>query len=67
MKKKIKLRDLTEEQYQKYLDNVCPNTKCSSCPFGKVECVSAITRWIDNKDLYSDKFLNQEIEVDFNN
>ena len=63
MKKKIKIRDLTKEQYDKYLDGICPDTRCSSCPFGNVECVGA-TCWFNHKDLYSDKFLNQEIEIE---
>lgn len=65
---KIKLKDLTEEQYKKWKEENCFNEfneKCSSCPFFRVECSPLLLPcWVGNKDLYSDKFLNQEIEID---
>ena len=65
MKKKIKLRDLTEEQYETWLAKNCDYTKCINCPFSKVYCYSnSKNNWIKNKDIYSDKFLNQEIEIE---
>ena len=69
-KKKVKLRDLTEEQYKTFLDSRCGNQidgiSCVDCPFYRVSCLydKDDKCWIDNKDLYSDKFLDQEIEVD---
>lgn len=67
-KKKVKLRDLTEEQYKKWFKNNCDTfDDCDGCPFSKVRCINYDKRknwWIDNKDLYSDKFLNQEIEIE---
>ena len=67
-KKKVKLRDLTEEQYKKWFKNNCDTfDDCDGCPFSKVRCINYDKRknwWIDNKDLYSDKFLDQEIEVE---
>lgn len=67
--KKVKLRDLTEEQYNKWVENNCTkySNYCNGCPFQKVRCDNyKITNdvWYLNKDLYSDKFLDQEIEVE---
>ena len=57
--KKKKLRDLTPKEFDKI-----PCEDCSSCIFYNVPCSSDNNRcWIHHKDLYSDKFLNQEIEV----
>lgn len=58
---KIKLRDLTKEQYEKWLKVNCGN--CSTCPFFEVYCTK-YNCWIKHKELYSDKFLDQEIEVE---
>lgn len=68
-KKKVKLRDLTKEQYNKWIKNNCTKygDYCNGCPFQKVGCDNDENKkdwWIDNKDLYSDKFLDQEIEVE---
>ena len=70
--KKVKLRDLTEEQYEKWFkDNCCSKNEdksmsdCFDCVFHNVICNSEISRcWILHKDLYSDKFLDQEIEIE---
>lgn len=66
--KKVKLRDLTEEQFNKWFSKNCynPNVNCKRCPFCKVYCDKSISIddwWIRNKDLYSDKFLDQEVEI----
>lgn len=39
---------------------------CFDCPFYNVDCLYGKDNKcrIDNKDLYSDKFLDQEIEVE---
>lgn len=64
MKKKIKLRDLTEEQYWKYNKKGCYTT-CDKCMFRLVNCTNHDEDcWIHHKDLYSDKFLDQEIEIE---
>ena len=60
--KKKKLRDLTLEEYKKWLEKNCGN--CSKCIFNKVVCSDADCSWIYHKDLYSDAFLDQEIEVE---
>ena len=66
--KKVKLRDLTEEQFKKWIYKNCDNYdgSCKGCPFERVQCCnnsSANYWWIRNKDLYSDKFLDQEVEI----
>lgn len=68
-KKKVKLRDLTEEQFKKWFKNNCPkyDDYCRGCPFQKVKCVNREKKndsWYLNKDLYSDNFLDQEIEIE---
>lgn len=60
--KKVKLRDLTEEQYREY---DCEERICAECPFSKVECnLKYDNCWIKHKELYSNKFLDQEIEIE---
>lgn len=65
---KVKLRDLTEEQFDKWYLKNCDNYKgCKGCPFQKVYCdriPNIDDWWIRNKDLYSDKFLDQEVEIE---
>lgn len=74
-KKIVKLRDLTEEQYQKWFDANCYfyRTKnkdksindCFVCIFYNVVCNAESNRcWTEHKDLYSNKFLDQEIEIE---
>ena len=64
-KKKKKLRDLTVEEYEKWVDNYCADghIACKGCIFSGTDC-SIKSGWINHKDLYSDKFLDQEIEVE---
>ena len=64
MKIKKKLRDLTEDEYREYIDTHCEWGKCSGCIFQNVMCSYSNNRnWFKNKDLYSNEFLNQEIEI----
>ena len=64
-KKKVKLRDLTGEQYKNWYKNNCGEYDCIKCIFYRVPCAyDTINCWIKNKDLYSDKFLDQEIEIE---
>ena len=64
-KKKVKFRDITKKQFETWRAKNCYYTKCVNCPFSKVYCdLSSKDNWINNKDLYSDKFLNQEIEIE---
>lgn len=63
-KKKIKLKDLSHNQYIKWLDDNCFDLACENCPFHKIDCRKDNTSWVNNKELYSEKFLNQEIEIE---
>ena len=63
-KKKVKLRDLTEEEYKEYVKG-CDKRICVKCLFNDVECNSNYNNcWVNHKDLYSDKFLDQEVEIE---
>lgn len=63
--KKKKLRDLTEEELKKWVRKNCSNLSCEDCVFLKAKCnTNSIGCWINHKDAYSEKFLNQEIEVE---
>ena len=63
IQKKKKLRALTKDEWDKWREKICPPTSCNKCIFNKVMCYTEYC-WVNNKDLYSDKFLNQEIEVE---
>lgn len=65
---KKKLRDLTSEEYIKLRNKHCYSIEtCGTCLFHRVMCVESRSCWVENKDLYSDKFLDQEIEVEVKN
>lgn len=67
MKKKIKLRDMTPEQYNDYLNNRCVGgDNCRNCIFAIVNCQDPECNdsWINNKDFYGKKFLDQEVEIE---
>lgn len=69
MKRKIKLRDMTKEQWERFRKNDCYNNivECKNCPLKHVNCSyfdEDTEQWIDNKDLYSDKLLDQEVEIE---
>ena len=61
-----KLRDLTLDEYKKWQENNCDNDfPCENCVFKYSVCGSFLEAcWIKHKELYSDKFLDQEIEVE---
>ena len=62
--KKVKLRDLTEEQLEKWRRTNCIGYKCHDCIFNKVGCIYVAYCWIKDKSLFSDKFLDQEVEIE---
>ena len=64
MKKKIKLRDLTEKQYETWRKENCMGVNCNTCPFLRARCILGEFCWVKNKDIYSDKFLDQKIEIE---
>ena len=57
MKKKI--RDLTSEEYREWERKNCSRIVCLVCPFKYVRCTS----WVNHKDMYSNKFLDQEVDI----
>ena len=62
---KKKLKDLTFEEFAEWARKNCSNISCSSCIFCNVECGVRNSRcWPNHKGLYSDKFLDQEIEIE---
>ena len=69
MKKKIKLKDLSQKENVKWCEKNCVfygnDWNCNECIFYSVMCVANKQKnWIYHKDLYSDKFLDQEIEIE---
>lgn len=66
--KKVKFRDLTKEQYGKWIKNNCTRKygeNCEGCPFRITKCSTWNSScWINHKESFSDKFLDQEIEVE---
>lgn len=64
---KIKLKDLTYEQYREWEYQNCNKkiTNCEKCIFDKVRCDSYLNCcWINHKELYSETFLDQEVEIE---
>ena len=65
---KKKLRDLTKDEWDEWKRVDCVknfNSDCDNCIFRNIPCASSggDNSWFNNQELYSDKFLNQEIEV----
>lgn len=68
MKKLIKLKDMTVQQWDANRDSLCKLNKgetCNECIFGSINCLDSFFRnsWINNKHMLSDEFLNIEIEI----
>ena len=61
MKKKI--RDLTKEEYSEWALKNCSEIDCRDCPFQHVYCNAHYTTWVNHKDMYSNKFLDQEVDI----
>lgn len=60
---KKKFRYWNKEDLIEYRKKECFYQKCSTCPFKIVECKpDRVECWINHKDLYSKKFLNQKIK-----
>lgn len=67
MKRKIKLKDLTKEQWDKNKGIECEKyERCDNCKFAYTNCDTSNIKssWINHKEIYSDKFLDQEIEIE---
>lgn len=63
MKKRIKLRDVSTLEFENWVIKNCRNNFCKTCTFNCVMCTGSRS-WVCNKELFSDKFLNQEIEIE---
>ena len=61
MKKKI--RDLTSEEFREWALKNCSEIDCRDCPFQYVHCNVHCTAWVNHKDIYSNKFLDQEVDI----
>ena len=61
---KIKLRDLVEGEYPKWQQTNCSSDKCDNCIFNRGDCIYNAYRWIKDKSVFSDEFLDQEIELE---
>lgn len=62
---KKKLKDISLEEFKVWSIKNCNQLSCEKCVFSKVCCDEFSSDcWINNKDIYSDKFLNQEIEIE---
>ena len=61
---KKKLKDISLEELKVWSIKNC-KLSCEKCVFSKVCCDEVSSDcWINNKDIYSDKFLDQEIEIE---
>lgn len=62
---KVKLKDFTLDDFAIWKARNCSNYRgCEGCPFESVICETDISEcWVRHKDLYSDKFLEQEIDL----
>jgi hypothetical protein len=64
MKRIIKLRDMTDKQYRDWVMSYCDGL-CTKCPLRYVSCtIVSSGYWSLNRDMYSDKFLNQTVEIE---
>lgn len=67
---RIKLRDMDKGHYKQWLDKNCKwdfdtPKHCWECIFRNVFCAMKDSRcWIHHKDMFSDKFLDQEIDLE---
>ena len=60
---KKKLRDVTPEEFNDWRNKNCNN--CFDCVFKTVNCsLKKEYSWTSNKKIFSNEFLNQEIEVE---
>lgn len=63
----MKLKDLTKEQWDENKGIECNKCeRCDNCKFVYINCNTSNIKssWINHKEIYSDKFLDQEIEIE---
>lgn len=64
---KKKLRDVTTSEFEDWAKKRCGanSSFCANCTFKFVHCLANnVTVWTKHKNLYSDNFLDQEIEIE---
>lgn len=63
---KIKLRDITIDDLRRFKKDVCCDLKeCKSCPLKNANCnTHSEYCWVYNKEMFSETFLDQEIEIE---
>lgn len=67
IKENKKLKDLTYDEYAKFKSYECGYYgKCDNCPFrtGNCESPDSPDSWFNNQEMYSEDFLNQELQVE---
>lgn len=69
MKQLIKLKDLKSWEWDDYKIQHCDKSNldtCMYCPLKIVNCSKSIVNssWINNKEKFSENFLNQRIEIE---
>ena len=64
---KKKIRDITDEEFEIWKNYNCKtyDLHCTGCPFRASECgfVGLRFPWYENKEMFYDKFLDQEINI----
>lgn len=60
---KKKLKDLTKDDFEQWTIQNCDDNSCEECMFKNVTCHGP-NSWVNSKESFSDKFLNQEIEIE---
>lgn len=64
---KKKIKDITAEEFEIWKNYNCKtyDLHCTGCPFRASECgfVGLRFPWYESKEMFSDKFLNQEINI----
>lgn len=64
MKIKKKLKYLTPEEFYIWEKENCDHTECNACPFKSANCILYDEdSWVNHKELFSNEFLNQELEI----
>ena len=64
MKIKKKLKYLTPEEFYNWSKENCDHTECNACPFKSANCnLYDEDSWVNHKELFSNEFLNQELEI----
>ena len=64
---KKKLRDITTSEFEDWAKKRCgaDSSFCANCTFKFVHCLAnSVTVWTKHKNLYSDNFLDQVIEIE---